>query len=310
MNTVIEKQFAALRLGLPQSYGNLSCFPLFVHTASELSYLTLSDALAQGVITVTEVHDAASVPTLKAMNEAALPVLMLDGEELIGAKQNRVLNTSILLGSSTELIIPVSCTEQGRWSYQSARFAPSGMFLPNTTRARKSRSVSTSLREQRGYTSDQRDVWNQINLMLADTKTVSPTRAMRDAYLGREQELEKYLGAYALEEQQVGLLALIHGAPAGMDVFAQPGVYSSYHARLVRSYAIEALRQPKGQEAPPTIEVAHAFLDAAHSCQESCFKSLGLGDDFRYESNKVAGSALVVASEVVHFSFFACAEGA
>ena len=36
-----------------------------------------------------------SVPELKVINKAEIPILLLDGEELVGAKQNRVLNTTM-----------------------------------------------------------------------------------------------------------------------------------------------------------------------------------------------------------------------
>ena len=37
---------------------------------------------------------------------------MLAGEEPVGAKQNRILNTTILLKKHSETTIPVSCTKQ------------------------------------------------------------------------------------------------------------------------------------------------------------------------------------------------------
>jgi hypothetical protein len=40
---------------------------------------------------------------------------LLDGEELIGAKQNRALNLTILAPAKQVIVIPVSCVEAGRW---------------------------------------------------------------------------------------------------------------------------------------------------------------------------------------------------
>ena len=49
-------------------------------------------------------------------------LLMLDGEELVGAKKNRVLNVTVLIAAQSDTVIPVSCVEQGRWSYWSQEF--------------------------------------------------------------------------------------------------------------------------------------------------------------------------------------------
>jgi len=50
----------------------------------------------------------------------------MSGEQLLGAKQNRVLNISIMVASNSDLPIRVSCAEAGRWRYQSRKFASSG----------------------------------------------------------------------------------------------------------------------------------------------------------------------------------------
>jgi hypothetical protein len=86
-------------------------------------------ALGKSLLTVTEVNQGGTVPELKVVNRADLPVLLLAGEEVAGAKQNRVLNTTILLMEHSETIIPVSCTEQGRWDYVSEAFAESGHLM-------------------------------------------------------------------------------------------------------------------------------------------------------------------------------------
>jgi hypothetical protein len=41
-----------------------------------------------------------------------------DGEQLVGAKQNRILNMTVLVAAETEVTIPVSCVERGRWGYR------------------------------------------------------------------------------------------------------------------------------------------------------------------------------------------------
>src|SRR5438876_9900087 len=89
------------------------------------AYLTLDEALASDDIEITEVSEAGQVSELKVTVKGAAPVLLLDGEELIGAKQNRVLNLTILAPAHRATKIPVSCVEAGRWRHASARFSSS-----------------------------------------------------------------------------------------------------------------------------------------------------------------------------------------
>ena len=63
------------------------------------------------------------MPELLVENPLDADVLLYDGEELVGAKQNRILNVSVLAGAHSKLTIPVSCVEQGRWQMRSAEFA-------------------------------------------------------------------------------------------------------------------------------------------------------------------------------------------
>jgi hypothetical protein len=91
---------------------------------------------------LAEVSEASSVPFLQVANGADRPLLLLNGEELIGAKQNRILNTTVLMGAHTEVTIPVSCVEQGRWGYRGRQFRPGDASLYASLRARKAAWVS------------------------------------------------------------------------------------------------------------------------------------------------------------------------
>src|SRR5437899_3338299 len=116
MNTLLHNYLSQLDLGEPQQFKNIVILPVFTGVNHPPEYLTLTDALAQKLAAITEVSQAGSVPALKVANGSQLFLLLLDGEELIGARQNRTVNTSILLAGKSETIIPVSCTEAGRWA--------------------------------------------------------------------------------------------------------------------------------------------------------------------------------------------------
>ena len=64
-----------------------------------------------------------NVPELRVVNPLDANVLLYDGEELLGAKQNRILNVTVLVPAASEKTVPVSCVEEGRWHARSAAFA-------------------------------------------------------------------------------------------------------------------------------------------------------------------------------------------
>src|SRR5207247_7566173 len=90
--TLLAGFLSKLNLGAPQRFRNMTIIPLFTPINHSPDYLTLWEAISKSLLTVTEVSQAGSVPQLKVTNAADLPVLLLDGEERIGAKQNRILN--------------------------------------------------------------------------------------------------------------------------------------------------------------------------------------------------------------------------
>lgn len=116
---------AAIQLGEPIEHRGVVIAPLFPRLQPGAEYLTLEDAIPLG-FRITEIDAAGAVPELLATNPLASNVLLYDGEELLGAKQNRILNVSVLVAATSETRIPVSCVEQGRWSARSEFFASAG----------------------------------------------------------------------------------------------------------------------------------------------------------------------------------------
>lgn len=89
-NSLIEQHLGQLTVGGAQWTHNLSVYPLLVDEESLPGYLTLDQALNDKQARITEVSEGGLVPELAFENLTDQPILLLDGEELVGAKQNRV----------------------------------------------------------------------------------------------------------------------------------------------------------------------------------------------------------------------------
>src|SRR5262245_40210337 len=142
----IKSLIDGLHLSPAWSHLNLTVHPLLGASGSAVSYFTLDEALATGRFRVGEVSMRGRVPELKVSNGLSKSVLLLDGQELMGAKQNRVLNLTIMVPADTEMTIPVSCVEAGRWQHVSDTFMATDRAQFARGRARKLAQVSCSLR--------------------------------------------------------------------------------------------------------------------------------------------------------------------
>lgn len=308
MNPEIKNYLLNIELGELQSYKKMGVIPLKTSVSEGPEYITLKEALERNQLKVKEVSHGGSVPELKVINNAEIPVLLLDGEELVGAKQNRVLNTTILLKKKSKTIIPVTCTEQGRWAYVSEEFADSNLVMSTKLRMEKSLSVSASLRESREFRSDQGAVWNAINVMSEDAGVHSPTGAMKHVFDSKLKDLDGYLKAFKCQPKQKGILVLLNGEVVGFDIVSRDSAYKVLHPKLVKSYAVEAILLKKEKAAKSNTDKAKAFIKEIADCREKKYESIGNGWDFRYEGKKVVGSALVYQENVIHMAFFRITE--
>lgn len=301
--TAINTALQAITLGEVQSFGNLQITPLLATTPGKADYLTLAEAQERGLAVVTEVSESGSVPTLRLTNNADQAVFLLDGEELVGAKQNRILNLSLLVPAKTILEIPVSCVEQGRWSYRTAAFASSERTFFSKGRARKAQRVSESLRDWGDRNADQGEIWADIRMKMYDMAVHSGTAAIADAYEHFAGSVDEYVAAFKTSESQVGACFVINGRICGMELFDASDTCSKLMPTLIRSYALDAIeeRQEKAATAAPGIA---QFIQLVADARADSFTALGEGKDLRIRSTAIAGGALAARDRVVHLCAF------
>jgi len=301
----IAQSLSALSLGKTQRHRNLAMFPLLSLEAVTPSYRMLDEALADGRASVTEVTEGGSVPELAFDNQGGEPVLLVDGEELKGARQNRILNITILVGAGQKLVIPVSCVERGRWSYTKRDFDASDRVLFAKARAAKHVAVNLSMSCEGVARSDQGRIWAEIDERFNSAREKSATVAMADLYASEADKLAEYERAFAWQPGQAGAVFAIDGVPVAVELFDAPETFRKLLRKLVGSFAMDAVAVQRPRSRAPSLVGVRRFLARVQAAAVEQFRAAGEGEDLRLAGEGVAGGALQAQGRVVHLSAFA-----
>lgn len=287
----------ALQIGDPVEHRGIVLAPIYPRNNPTAEYVTLEEALPLG-FQVTEIDEAGSVPELKAVNPLDTAVLLYDGEELLGAKQNWILNVTVLVAAGSRTKIPVSCVEQGRWDARSAAFAAARHTAYPDLRRRKAERLSA---EPLARGAAQSAVWEEVAEKAGRHDVQSPTGAQGDIFAAREHSLASLRKAFPLAAGQTGALFAL-GDRLCLDYVSRPETFMRLYPKLLDGYlldAIEHLDGPSGSEG----QLA-SFLAAADAAPSRRQPSAGLGDDLRLASPGLVGSGLAFADELVQLCVF------
>jgi hypothetical protein len=309
---VVLDRLAALEVGVGTTHERMVVFPLFARNgsqgahgaaASPLRYRTLEQVLADGSVEVTE-QASATVPELVLHNKGATLILVLDGEEIVGGRQNRVVNASFLVEAEATIPLPVTCVESGRWYPTSPSFS-SGESTYYSLKREKHAQVHESLRRSHSHSSDQGAVWNSISARAMAAGAASPTGAMHAMYQSRGGSLDEYLRAFPYVAGAVGFAVALSGRMAGGDLFDQPETAQALWPKLLRSYALDAMDTPAGSaSASADHDGAVRLIERARAARCETYPSLALGQDVRFEGDGVIGGGLVYQETPIHVTLF------
>jgi hypothetical protein len=189
-------------------------------------------------VSAKELPSGPSVNDIVISNPTGSLVLLLDGEEVLGAKQDRVFDGSVLVPAHSEMQVAVCCVERGRWDGRGRR--ASFEVSPQVSSPRL-RGTMTSVRDRVSERSSQPDVWASVNRSVIDVRATSVTSAMSDAYRSVGNRLDAMTRQVPLGAEQRGAIAFVGGQFAALDWVANTNVYRELHARLVRGYAFDAV---------------------------------------------------------------------
>jgi hypothetical protein len=294
--------FPGICVGNPTCHESLTVFPLFTEPHGQVDYLLSDEAIQAGSVTVQEVSEGGSVPDLLVENSGAMRVLFLEGEELVGAKQNRILNTSVLLPACSKTKIPVSCVERGRWAYKSRQFGSGGRHSPSKLRHTLKSSVSESLRGGTGHRSDQGKVWEEVDKQQATLGVSSKTAAMEDTFVANQEKINLYADQFPYPEGAVGVAVALGDKLVAVDLFDKAATCRKVWRRLLSGFILDGVARTSeaGQVTQPAVEGTLAAL--RHSSWEPV-QPVGDGEEYRVKSDDgTQASALAFGGSLVHGS--------
>jgi hypothetical protein len=301
----LAAEFDRITIGAPVTCHNLTLFPLLRPAANDApDYLVLEEAIAHGLARVTELTAVGSVPELRFENDSDWPVLLLDGEELIGAKQNRVLNLTVLAPAKQSIVIPVSCVEAGRWHAEAADFKTAGHVLYSRARAHRTAQVTVSMQTSKTRRSNQSALWDDIAQKSSRMNAPSPTGAMSAVYEKHAQSVEEYVNAFPSDPLQAGVIFIIPGSCIGVDLFDNPATLRRLFPKLVRSYALDALELPPGTHKAADGSHAMKFVEQITAASTFSQPAVGIGKEFRIHDPSLSGAALWALDRYVHVCAF------
>lgn len=282
-----------MTLAGPLFLRNLSLYPIGLDAPETAEVASVEELLQDGRAGFSEL-DMPAVDEIAFENRSDRPVLMLDGEEITGAMQNRIVAASTFAEPNARQNVKVICAEQDRWAELGA-FATGHCSYPGI-RAILSRS-------SRGRHTDgvQQTVWDEIERKLTATRTTSATSSMHDIYVNLEDEVNRYLEGFGgLNHNTIGFVAAAGNKILGGDIFAGPALYRKFEVKLVRSYALDAIEHrrpdPVRPDARRFFEQIRQGLKVKRLTRQSCH--------FTLKGKGLSGQGIHRDAAILHFSAF------
>jgi hypothetical protein len=311
-NLRIEKYLAEpVVVGEPDVAGPLAVFPLFGAEPKE-RYVSFAEGRSLGM-KLGELEGGASVRDLVVDNPTDVGVLLYEGEEVLGAQQNRTFDVTVLVAAGTRVRVPVSCVEAGRWDgmRHGEDFKPAPQAAYPELRRHKNQHARAQVAAGMEPRADQGEVWSLIDAKSVRHSVRSETGAMHDIYEGRRIRLAELTNAVNRRDGQLGSLVAVAGRFTVLDFVSRADAFAALHGALVQGYALDALEAEQADEVSvPTSDAARGFVTLVCGAEPAEREAIGLGRDLRFVADGVGGSALQRDGELIQLTAFPDEPGA
>jgi hypothetical protein len=297
--TEVRELIESLEVGEAFYYENLTIVPIYADRAEDRTpYATLDEALRAHWLEVTEV-EGGRVPQVSMSNRSSRCVFVMGGEILTGCRQDRIVGRDVLLSPGAKnVIVPVYCVEQGRWTYESHTF-------------HSKENLGTAELRAEGQKADhdaQSKIWDYVSELTGRMGAASPTTRFQEAYESdavrrKISTVEKTLNDVPrLWPDARGVVVGVGDRIISADIFVNPHVFKRIWPKLLRSSALAVVCDP----AYGTLSQADAigFLRRIHDQTYVRRPAVDLGFELSATGREVNVNGLVYGDSVIHLAGF------
>jgi len=287
------------------TYGNIGLVQLRAEPEGMFKFKSGGPELKTKGLVINESNENGVVGKLAAINTTDSFLLLTDADVLIGAKQNRILNKSILLAPGTKTIVDVSCIERLRWKYTERNFtSPETTADPDIRKAKASSMSFRKTEEEARESNTQSTVWTHIRQQLENENLKEETESYQEIIRLKIAQSIRYPECNP-ENECNGIAVVADGKVQCIDLFGSREVYRYYFPLLRDS----AFRTANSEAKPVDMhEACYRVLETLDIYEEAARKSdlsyTGAGKMDIVEDDSLIGFELAMKNELVHCSVF------
>ena len=286
----------------PVKKNNITIFFLQSKTKLENNFLTLEESISNSLVDIKEVNSKGTIRYLKVSNKSNQKLLILGSEQIIGnaLKQNRVVNNTTLVPEQTTTLLSVSCCEKNRWSPAVANNICTSESL-YFTKGRINNSVDIFDNNK----TDQFKIWDDIAEKLDEFNTKSFTGTLEDTYNKNKLYFDEITKYFKINENDVGVVAAIGNRLVNVEIFSSNKLLKMYFPKIIKSLIFESYKKTSQNYLLGLKDVYKLFRliefseKKLHKPHNDC-----LGEEIRFNSDRVVGSCLNYKEKLLHFSGF------
>ena len=290
-----------MELGHRVELGGLVIFPLLGNGQRLVSYLSGPEAIETGLIEVSELSRP-EISCLLVNNLSSIPVLLVEGEMLIGMKQNRTMNVTVLCPPMTETVVPVSCVEEGRWRARGlGAVERKSRVASGSLRSAKTAHLEARRMDPTRRASKQSVIWDAVRrygvdhgVRLSDSAALDEIQEQIEGRIGEELSRIRAL------PNQVGVVCASGDRVLGLDLFDSADTLDLYLRPIVAGHALDATRR---DHAVDPLAAVQEFLELVNDCGQDSGAGVGLGTEVLLRG-PVVGIGLEYEGSLIHLAAY------